>query len=215
MVITFIEQNPQYWILILLLSNLLIIAIVKYSLNIGLSAFLDNFLQLKRKEQSQKVLHPITRILLLFNFVTLLALWLAILITIRNGLTEILFNKYMMILTLTIGFLLLKRYLNYFIASLLDFIQMMQLIELYRDNARILSGIPLLLISLIWIVLSGEYTLSWWIVLSSALLLLLVLIFRLILSFKEIIARNVFYFIVYLCALEIGPYLLLYKYFIA
>gem|GEM_PF-4699519 len=208
-----IEHNSNHWILLLLLSSLFLLALVKYVSNIPLAVAFNHLLQLKSSDVSQDQIRPIVKVILLLNYAVVISIVISIGITIQKQATILQFKDYLPVFILTISFFLIKRYLSLFIASLLGFLEFMQLVALNRDRARMLTALPVLFILLIWVVI-GTYDLNWLIGISIFLLLLLVLIIRLILGFKELFLRNVFYFIVYLCALEIAPYLLLYKYFI-
>lgn len=210
-----IEHNSQQWMFLLLLGSVFALAIVKYVANVQLAPALNNLLQIKSFDALQNQMHPFVKALFLFNYAVIVSLLIAMLMTIDQKSMTLDFLDYLPVLILTISFLLIKRYLNLFLASLLGFLDLMQFMELYRDRARMLTGIPLLIGALIWLILSGAYDLEWWISLSSIFVILPLFIIRVILGVKELYTSQLFYFIVYLCALEIGPYLLLYKYFIA
>ncbi len=209
-----IEPYPQQWILIILLASVFTLAVIRYAANVQLVPVINSFLQIKTADSLQDRMHPLIKILLLLNYTLVVSLVIAMAMTLKEETSSIDFTEFLKVLILVTSFLLVKRYLNLFLASLLGFLEQMQFMEIHRDRIRMLVGIPVLLVALWWTVNSGVYEMNWWIAISLSLLLVPLLIIRLILSVKELFINSVFYFIVYLCALEIGPYLLLYKYII-
>lgn len=122
-------------------------------------------------------------------------------------------NTYLLCLLGVSIFLLVKHYIGKIIATILGFDALLELIDLHRNIYRSMFSYALLVAS---IVLFLVFKLNSTTVLyTTSVVLFIFLIYNLILlnTYRQYILSAVFYFILYLCTLEIAPYLLLYKYF--
>jgi hypothetical protein len=107
--------------------------------------------------------------------------------------------------------LLIKVLLERLIGSLFEIDKLVDQYLFQKTSYLNFSGFILLAINAL---ILYAITPSKWILFIGIGLILLVNIFGLITTFKnhqKLILNNLFYFILYLCALEIGPYLILYK----
>ncbi len=107
--------------------------------------------------------------------------------------------------------LLIKVLLERLIGSLFEIDKLIDQYLFQKTSYLNFSGFILLAINAL---ILYAITPSKWILLVGIGLIILVNIFGLITTFKnhqKLILNNLFYFILYLCALEIGPYLILYK----
>ncbi len=106
---------------------------------------------------------------------------------------------------------LIKVLFERLIGSLFDLDKLIDQYLFQKTSYLNFSGLILVPIN---VLLLYALTPSKWILFVSIGLIILVNFFGLITSFKnhqKLILNNLFYFILYLCALEIGPYLILYK----
>ena len=106
---------------------------------------------------------------------------------------------------------LIKVLFERLIGSLFDIDKLIDQYLFQKTSYLNFSGFILLPIN---VLLLYAITPTKWILLSSIVLLILVNSVGLVTTFKnhqKLILNNLFYFILYLCALEIGPYLILYK----
>ena len=106
---------------------------------------------------------------------------------------------------------LIKVLFERLIGSLFDIDKLIDQYLFQKTSYLNFSGLILVPIN---VLLLYALTPSKWILFVSIGLIILVNFFGLITSFKnhqKLILNNLFYFILYLCALEIGPYLILYK----
>ncbi len=122
-------------------------------------------------------------------------------------------NTYLLCLLGVSIFLLLKQYLGKLISTILGFENVMELLDFHRNVYRSMFSYALLLLTImLFIVFKLNDKAVLYIVIVTILLLLtynIVLIY----TYRQLLIRKLFYFILYLCTLEIAPYLLLYKYF--
>ncbi|MDP5078272.1 MAG: DUF4271 domain-containing protein [Nonlabens sp.] len=122
-------------------------------------------------------------------------------------------NTYLLCLLGVSIFLLLKQYLGKLISTILGFENVMELLDFHRNVYRSMFSYALLLLTImLFIVFKLNDKAVLYIVIATVLLLLtynIVLIY----TYRQLLIRKLFYFILYLCTLEIAPYLLLYKYF--
>jgi hypothetical protein len=122
-------------------------------------------------------------------------------------------NTYLLCLLGVSIFLLLKQYLGKLISTMLGFENVMELLDFHRNVYRSMFSYALLLLTImLFVVFKLNDKAVLYIVIATVLLLLtynIVLIY----TYRQLLIRKLFYFILYLCTLEIAPYLLLYKYF--
>jgi len=111
------------------------------------------------------------------------------------------------------GVLLIKVLLERLIASLFDIDELIDAYLFQKINYKNYTGLVLFPINLI-LIFSIEPTKNW--IYGIAIILILINLIGFITSFKthqKLILSSFFYFILYLCALEIAPYIILYKLF--
>lgn len=108
-------------------------------------------------------------------------------------------------------FILLKFSLEKIIANILSLDEKMDYYMLYKLSYRNFLALVLLPVSIIFIYVWPPGLLAFYICLGVMLLLNLVVTVGIFRKNQQYIFSNWFYFILYLCALEIGPYYILYK----
>lgn len=122
-------------------------------------------------------------------------------------------NTYFLSLLGVSVFLLLKHYLGKLLASILDFEPIMEYLHFHRNIYRsMLSYLVLVSSILLFIVFKTSLLATIYI---GGLCLCIILVYDAILLYthRHLLLSRMFYFILYLCTLEIIPYLLLFKYF--
>lgn len=202
------------WITISLLLCVMILSISRwfstfYISELISSYFKDNFIKLSRSSE--------------YQFSLLIASSLVI-YSINLSLFTYLFyqnqqdrsiepNGYLLTLTGVTIFLLSKHYVGKLIAALCNFDKVLFLIDHHRNIYRAMFSYALLIVNvlIVYIFKFNQYYLH-----ASAFFLIVVLLYyhlRIIYTYRAILIPANLYFILYLCALEIAPYLLLYKYF--
>lgn len=123
------------------------------------------------------------------------------------------FINFILTLTLITTFLLGKQYLGKLIANLCDFENIVEVIDHHRNMNRSIFSFGLLLINSMVIYAFHMEQIPFLIALIIVAIFLLTYNLILIYTYRSYLKTAPLYFILYLCALEIAPYLLLYKYF--
>lgn len=121
-------------------------------------------------------------------------------------------NTYLLCLLGVSTFLLFKHYLGKLLANILNFDDLMELVDFHRNVYRCMFSYALFVIAVfLFIVLEQNAHTILYVSIACAVLLF---IYNMILvyTYKQLFMSSLFYFILYLCALEIAPYLLFYKY---
>ncbi|WP_262707051.1 DUF4271 domain-containing protein [Nonlabens xiamenensis] len=122
-------------------------------------------------------------------------------------------NHFLIALTMASVFLLVKIILGKLVANLGDFETLYGSIDHQRNIYRAALGYVVLSLAVISIIVLKRNPQA--IIFSLILAAAIVLLYHIIIlyQYRRQIISSAFYFILYLCALEITPYLLLYKYF--
>lgn len=201
------------WITITLLSCVVILAIARWFSAFNItdllsSYFKDRFIKLSRNgEDGSSVLIVSSVVIYCINISLFLYLYYQ---TSMGKLLEL--NGFVLVLTAVSVFILGKHFVGKLLANLCNFEEMLFIIDHHRNIYRAMFAFGLLIINAV-VVYGFEMNEN--VFLTSFITICLVLFaYNLILIYRYrnmLIASN-FYFISYLCALEIAPYLLLYKY---
>ncbi|MFI1745069.1 DUF4271 domain-containing protein [Thalassobellus sediminis] len=209
-----VSSNELFTILILL--GIVIIAVAKLVAPKRFEDFLfviGDFKYLKIYSREQKFFDTFDA-LLFINLIISLSIFGFILYQHTTGVKNIDAN---LIFKLTIGigsFILIKVLLERLIGSLFEIDKLIDAYLFQKISYKNYLGLILLPLNAL-LLFSFKNSLN--LVYIIIILILIVNIIGLITSFKSnesLIKNNFFYFILYLCALEISPYIILYKVFI-
>lgn len=202
---------------ILLVTGLLIVAITKLVSPKRFEDFiviLGNFKYLKIYSREQKFFDKFDA-LLFGNFILSLSLFCFIVYQyVNDGMPFSIDIMFKLAFSICV-FILIKVLIERLIGSLFEIDKLMDQYLFQKISYKNYLGILLLPINTL---LLFSFKPSFPIIYLIIILLLLVNIIGLITSFKthqSLIKHNYFYFILYLCALEISPYIILYKVFFA
>ena len=202
------------WITLLLVFVLGLLAITKYAFNQRFAHFVmlfatDKYFVLKGKDH--KIFHPFNLLLFAVNIVTV-ALFIFIF---YEAFYEPVSRRpkvlYLRIATAYTTFVLLKFGLEKILSNILSVDRKMDYYLFYKLSYRNFMALLLLpvCVSLIYI---WEPSLTiFYICIGVILLINAATLLGIYLRNQQYILKNWFYFILYLCALEIGPYIILYK----
>ncbi len=204
------------WISFILFTSLLAMAAVRQLSSVSLTEFLSvltnsRFIKITRDDRMDNY-HPLqlTGILV---YTIAISLMLLKLYDISTG-QEPVFTSYVLVLTAVSTFLLFRHYLSKLIATVGDFEAMVLAIDHQRNLYRAAFSFFFLLVNALIYYVFPDNDLWIYIVCAATMGLLLFYHIILVLSHRKLLGTSIFYFILYLCTLEIAPYLLLYKYFI-
>lgn len=200
------------WITITLASCFLILALVKWvyknEFNHLMSAALsDRYIKVSRNEHPNDFL----RVAVVSVYITMLALWI-VKIAHTQGSIGLDLDNFLLIVTAISVFILFKRYLSMLVATLLQFDDLLELVEYHRNTYRAVLGVFLLLLNLILYYGSPLSDSFLWGISLLSVVIMLCYNFIILYTYYNTFLKHGVYFIMYLCTLEIAPYLLLYKY---
>ncbi|EDP98413.1 hypothetical protein KAOT1_14387 [Kordia algicida OT-1] len=125
--------------------------------------------------------------------------------------TPLLFVK---IISFMVFFILIKYIIEKIIAVILDIESYINTYNFHKINARNLFGLLLIPINLVLVYYDYENKIVFFSIFFTFLSYNLIVLFLLLKNYQKLIISKLFYFILYLCALEIAPYLVIYKFLI-
>jgi len=202
------------WISITLLFCVLILAVARWFSKFHITDLLscyfkDRFIKLSRNgEEGSSVLITGNVVVYTIN----IALFIYVFYQKEKQL-PIEINGFLLSLTFLSVFFLTQHFIGKLIATLYNFEQLLIIVDHHRNIYRAMFAYPLLIINCIIIYLCDMNETA---LLTSLIIIGFVLfVYHLILiyTYRSLLFSAHLYFILYLCALEITPYLLLYKYF--
>lgn len=118
------------------------------------------------------------------------------------------------IITFTTFFIIIKYILEKIVAVILDLESYVNTYNFYKLSTRNLFGIILIPINLLLVYYTNGNKIIFFSVILTFLLYNLIGLFFLLKNYQKLIISKLFYFILYLCALEIAPYLVIYKFLV-
>ena len=206
----------QDWITLLLLLVFTLLVIAKYAFSQRFSHFVmlfatDKYFFLKGKNPN--IFHPFN---LLFFAINVIAVALFIFLFYRTlsdsppVRPQILFLR---IATAYAAFVLLKFSLEKIIANVISEDKQINYYLFYKLTYRNFMALVLLPAVIAFVYIWEPSPLAFYILLGIILLTNLVTLLSIFSKNQQYLLKNWFYFILYLCALEIGPYFILYKLF--
>lgn len=204
----------QDWITLIFALCLLLIAIAKIVSRVPISELIsaylsDRFVNVTRTDgegfsilkNTNLVLYALNAALLIYAFVTTLSIKPAVL------------NTYLLCLLAVSVYLLLKHYFGKLIASILGFEVVLDVIDFHRNVYRSMFSYFLLITTILLFTVFKMTYLATMLLMGLTVFVLIAYHIMLLYTYRQLLIRQLFYFILYLCTLEIVPYLLLYKYF--
>ncbi len=125
--------------------------------------------------------------------------------------TPLLFVK---IISFLLFFIIIKYIIEKIVAVILDIENHIDTYNFHKINTRNLFGIILIPINLLLVYYFEGNKFIFFSVIFIFFLYNLIVLFFLLKNHQKLIINKLFYFILYLCALEIAPYLVIYKFLI-
>jgi len=207
------EVISNEWFTILIVLCLCILAFAKFSFSRRFNEFvgvIGNSKYLKIYAREQKFIDQFDA-LLFFNLIVSFSIFLFLTYSTlieKTAFSIVSFSK----LLLIIGVLLLiKVLLERLIASLFDIDEVIDTYIFQKTNYKNYSGLILLPINIILIYSVQPTANLIYVIIGFLILINLIGFITTFKTYQKLILGNLFYFILYLCALEIGPYIILYK----
>ena len=200
----------------LILLSLIVIVVVKQLFSIRFNDFLsivwnDRYLKLYNRERKKIDLF---NLLLFINFVIMTGVFSLILYKVFN--TAFLDDNILTLLLLfgcIAGIVFLKYLIERFVANTFEFSGTIKNYAFYKITHKNLSGLTLLCINISLLFSQLQQEIVIYVAIGIFLLINISGFIRFIKVYQKPIVDHIFYFLLYLCALEIGPYVILYKVF--
>ena len=204
----------QDWITILLLLVFVLLVATKYTFPQRFSHFVmlfatDKYLLLKGKDPS--IFHPFNLLFFSFNIITVSLFIYIFYGTFSEDIPDRPKVLFLRIATAYTAFVLLKFSIEKIIANVLSVDQKMNYYLFYKLSYRNFMALVLLPICMAFVYIWEPTAVALYIMVGLILLLNFITIASIYRKNQNYILRKWFYFILYLCALEIGPYFILYK----
>ena len=202
------------WITLLLVFAFALLVVARYAFSQRFSHFMmlfatDKYLVLKSKDPN--LFHPFNLILFTVNTIAVGLFIFVIFLTFSEAeppRPKVLFLR---ILTAYTAFVLLKFSLEKILANVLALDKKINFYLFYKLSYRNFIALILLPVSAIMIYTWQPGEVAIYVVLGFILLMNLITLLSIYRKNQQYILDHWFYFILYLCALEIGPYFILYK----
>ena len=202
--------------IVLLLFCLIAVVTVKQLFGSRFNDFLvvfwnNRYLKLYNRER-KKV--DIFNLLLFINFVVMASLFC---LTLHQEFNSAVDRYNILILALVAvgitSILILKYLIERLIAQAFDFLTITKNYTFYKATHKNLSGLLLLAINILLLFSQLHKKPVVYVAITVFLLINISGFIRFLKVYQKVITAHIFYFLLYLCALEIGPYVILYKVF--
>ncbi|WP_029034034.1 DUF4271 domain-containing protein [Salinimicrobium terrae] len=204
----------QDWITLVLVLVFGLLVIAKYTFSQRFAHFsmlfaTDKYLLLKGKDPN--LFHPFNLLLFAVNVFSAGLFIFIFYLTFTETYPDRPMVIFLRIITAYTTFVLLKFSLEKILADVISVNNKMDYYLFYKLSYRNFMALILLPVSVFFVYTWEPTRLVLYILLGLILLINLVTLLSVIIKNRQYISSNWFYFILYLCALEIGPYYILYK----
>jgi hypothetical protein len=204
----------QDWITLLLVFVLALLATAKYAFTQRFAHFIvlfatDKYLLLKGKNAN--LFHPFNILLFIINVVTVGLFIFVFYQAVADPAPDRPKVLYLRIATAYAAFVLLKFSFEKIFANIVSVDKKMNYYLFYKLSYRNFMALILLPVCLAFIYVWEPNLTALYIVVGLILLINTITLLSFFQKNQQYILRYWFYFILYLCALEIGPYFILYK----
>lgn len=204
----------QDWITLLLLLVFIILVATKFAFPQRFSHFVmlfatDKYLLLKGKNPN--VFHPFNLLFFGVNVITVALFVHVFYLNLSNDIPDRPKVFFLRIATAYTAFVLLKFSIEKIIANVLSIDKKMNYYQFYKLSYRNFMALVLLPVCMAFIYIWEPSLTALYMSVGIILLMNFITIASIYKKNQQYILSNWFYFILYLCALEIGPYFILYK----
>lgn len=204
----------QDWITLLLLLVLGFMVTAKYIFPQRFNYFIllfatDKYLLLKGKDP--KIFHPFNMVFFTINVISVALFVFLFYKEIISEVPERPKILYLRIATAYTSFVLLKFSMEKIMANILSLDKKMNYYLFYKLSYRNFMALVLLCLCMVFVYIWEPTLTALYICIGIILLMNFIAMASIYRKNQQFILSNWFYFILYLCALEIGPYFILYK----
>lgn len=204
----------QDWITLLLVAVFILLVVTRYAYTQRFDHFImlfatDKYLLLKGKKTN--IFHPFNILLFTINIISVALFIYLFYLSLSDVVPERPEVLFLRIATAYASFVLLKFSLDKILANIISLDRKMEYYLVYKLSYRNFMSLVLLPASIIYIYVWQPSATALYITLGIILIVNLITIAGFFRKNQQYILSHWFYFILYLCALEIGPYFILYK----
>lgn len=204
----------QDWITLLILGTLFLLVLAKEGFYQRFTEFAmlfatNKYLLLRSKDTG--IFHPFSSILFLVNILSVSLFAFLFYDIYTDGLIARPQITFLRIMTAYTSFILLKFAIEKIAANILDFEQRMEQYQFYKLTYRNFLSLGLIPLNILFFYVFEPSLGVLYFLIGLILFLNFVSLIGIFRKNSRYILSNVLYFILYLCALEIGPYFILYK----
>jgi len=211
-----IERNAISldWVTLLLVFVFVLLVVAKYTFSQRFSHFsmlfaTDKYLLLKGKDPN--LFHPFNILLFAINAISASLFIYVFFLSFSDVYPERPKILFLRIITAYTSFVLLKFSVEKILADVVSVNDKMNYYLFYKLSYRNFISLMLLPVTILLIYVWEPERLALYIILGLVLIINLFTLLRAFIKNQQYLITNWFYFILYLCALEIGPYYILYK----
>jgi len=205
------------WLTLLFLASFCLLALIRYIFRKQFSLFLVFLFSNKYENQflgkQESVINWFNSLLFLVQIISF-TIFIYVSIVFFYPTLETSPYLFVKIITFTTFFVVIKYIIEKIIAVILDFELYIDTYNFHKLNTRNLFGLILIPINLILIYCVDGNKIVFFSVIFTFLAYNLIGLFFLLKNYQKLIISKLFYFILYLCALEIAPYLVIYKFLV-
>ncbi|MDX1601813.1 MAG: DUF4271 domain-containing protein [Salinimicrobium sediminis] len=204
----------QDWITLLLLLVLILLVVAKYSFTQRFAHFVmlfatDKYLLLKGKNAN--LFHPFNIIFFTINAISAALFIYLFYLTFNETPPARPGVLFLRIITAYTAFVLLKFSIEKILADIISVNKKINYYLFYKLSYRNFMAMVMLPVTILFIYVWEPTSLALYIFLGLILLMNFITLLSIFAKNRQYILTHSFYFILYLCALEIGPYYILYK----
>ncbi|MGH1387607.1 DUF4271 domain-containing protein [Kordia sp.] len=202
------------WLTLLFVTTLCLLVITRFAFQKKLSLFLgflfSNKYQTQVESKQENIINGFTSILFFVQVISFSIFGYIAVVFFRPHLINApyLFVK---IISFMMFFIVIRYIIEKIMAVILDIEPYINAYNFHKINARNLFGLFLIPINLVLVYYDYKNNVIFFSVIFIFLSYNLIVLFFLLKNYQKLIISKLFYFILYLCALEIAPYLVIYK----
>ncbi|WP_366523558.1 DUF4271 domain-containing protein [uncultured Kordia sp.] len=205
------------WLTLLFLISFCLLVLIRFVFRKQFSLFLVFLFSNKYENQfiskQDDVVNWFSSLLFLIQIISITIFSYVAIIFFHPSLVDAPF-LFVKIITFTTFFIIIKYILEKIIAVILDLETHVNTYNFHKLSIRNLFGIILIPVNLVLVYYTNGNKIIFFSVILTFFLYNLIGLFLLLKNYQNLIISKLFYFILYLCALEIAPYLVMYKFLV-
>jgi hypothetical protein len=202
------------WLTLLFVTTLCLLVITRFAFRKKFSLFLvslfSNKYQTQVESKQEDIINGFTSLLFFVQVISFSIFGYIAVTFFRPHLINAPF-LFVKIISFMVFFIVIRYIIEKIMAVILDIELYINAYNFHKINARNLFGLLLIPINLVLVYYDYKNNIIFFSVIFMFLSYNLIVLFFLLKNYQKLIISKLFYFILYLCALEIAPYLVIYK----